>query len=98
MYPAVCRARPGPLCHVASRFKDALWREMFYLVQSGVTIVKDIDTPFPMAPACPERWQRLSTHVLGRALHMLSRAIGLSRLRRRALALASFIGLTMLQC
>lgn len=36
-------------------FQDAPWRGMVYLIQRGVTSVKDIDTAIGYGPACPER-------------------------------------------
>lgn len=40
--------------HVANRLQDALWREMFHLVQEGVTSVADIDTAVQYGPGL--RW------------------------------------------
>jgi 3-hydroxyacyl-CoA dehydrogenase len=45
------REVPG---HVANRLQDALWREMFHLVQEGVTSVADIDTAIQYGPGL--RW------------------------------------------
>ncbi|WP_430297539.1 3-hydroxyacyl-CoA dehydrogenase NAD-binding domain-containing protein [Sinomonas sp. B1-1] len=45
------REVPG---HVANRLQDALWREMFHLVRTGVASVADIDTAISYGPGL--RW------------------------------------------
>jgi 3-hydroxyacyl-CoA dehydrogenase len=40
--------------HVANRLQAALWREMFHLVQEGVTSVADVDTAIQYGPGL--RW------------------------------------------
>ncbi|ASN53515.1 3-hydroxyacyl-CoA dehydrogenase NAD-binding domain-containing protein [Sinomonas sp. R1AF57] len=45
------REVPG---HVANRLQDALWREMFHLVSTGVASVADIDTAISYGPGL--RW------------------------------------------
>lgn len=48
------REVPG---HVANRLQDALWREMFHLVSTGVASVADIDTAIAYGPGL--RWALL---------------------------------------
>lgn len=48
------REVPG---HVANRLQDALWREMFHLVRTGVASVADIDTAIAYGPGL--RWALL---------------------------------------
>lgn len=43
--------------HVANRLQDALWREMFHLVSTGVASVADIDTAVSYGPGL--RWALL---------------------------------------
>lgn len=48
------REVPG---HVANRLQDALWREMFHLVETGVASVEDVDTAVSYGPGL--RWALL---------------------------------------
>ncbi|GAB3273333.1 3-hydroxyacyl-CoA dehydrogenase NAD-binding domain-containing protein [Sinomonas notoginsengisoli] len=48
------REVPG---HVANRLQDALWREMFHLVATGVASVEDVDTAVSYGPGL--RWALL---------------------------------------